>query len=298
MSNRSSMDRSRVVSVGGSPKEMVYRSMLEPYRLQSVDVGHRVGGGNVASKVACRVQPKTHMSSVLSVFASHDWGRDQATHAAVKDVVERLRKRSVKVWFDETHMRGNILQAMTRGIDSSDVILVFITQNYIDKVNSDNDSDNVRREFMYASQYADKMIPVRFDCNLPSKWKGPVGMLLQSRLYTDLTTVSDKNMDNLVEAIRHATPRTQWKMAAQKITGVCFKVVEEPKHVEVKGLVTKECTTRDRVRKLAAVHGLSTKDEHTVETVERLLLSFGIQTSSNTGLMEKIRRLEEEMKLA
>ena len=234
------------------------------------------------------------MSGVLSVFASHDWGRDQATHAAVKDVVERLRKRSVKVWFDETHMRGNILQAMTRGIDSSDVILVFVTQNYIDKVNSDNDSDNVRREFMYASQYADKMLPIRFDRNLPSKWKGPVGMLLQSRLYTDLTTVSDKNIDNLVEAIRHATPRTQWKMAAQKITGACLKtVVKEPKR-----LVTKECTNRDRVRKLAAVHGLSTKDEHTVETVERLLLSFGIQTSSNTGLMEKIRRLEEEMKLA
>lgn len=229
----------------------------------------------------------------IRVFASHDWGQNQENHKAVARVVDMLRKRGINVWFDETHMKGNILQAMTRGIDAADLILVFITQNYMDKVRGDSESDNVRREFMYASQYAEKMLPIRFDTNLPAKWQGPVGMLLQSRLYTDLTTISDKTVDVLVQAIRNATPRTLWKLAAQK-------AIVLPPGCGGRKFITNspKVPVRERVRRLVELHGLTMRQEPTVETVERLLLSFGIQVPGTMGMVDKIVFLENELKAA
>ena len=67
------------------------------------------------------------MAPTIRVFASHDWGKYSANHARVAQIVAALRQKSFKVWFDETHMKGNILDAMCRGIDESDVVLVFVT---------------------------------------------------------------------------------------------------------------------------------------------------------------------------
>ena len=69
----------------------------------------------------------------IRVFVSHDWGVGGATHARVRNVVARLRDRGVEVWFDETHMRGNLMDAMCRGIDGCDVVLVFVTCQYLAK---------------------------------------------------------------------------------------------------------------------------------------------------------------------
>ena len=123
----------------------------------------------------------------IKVFASHDWGTGGATHSRVKVVVEELRRLGFEVWFDETHMKGNILDAMCKGIDSAEVVLVFLTRDYIRKVGQGGDGDNVRREFLYASRSPDKLLPVRLDQDLPppSSWSGPVGMLLGSRLYVE-----------------------------------------------------------------------------------------------------------------
>ena len=122
------------------------------------------------------------------VFVSHDWGANGETHRRVGKVVELLRDRGIEVWFDETHMKGNILDAMCEGIDSSDHVLCFITQAYIAKVQTGGDADNVRREFMYAQHKGKSghIIPIRFDPHLPSSWGGPVGMCLGSHLYVDM----------------------------------------------------------------------------------------------------------------
>lgn len=146
---------------------------------------------------------------MVRVFASHDWGKEGANHAAVKAVVQELRARGIDVWFDDTHMKGNVLDAMTAGIDASDIVLVFVTRNYVSKVKS-TDTDNVRREFMYAAQQPHKLVAVRFDAELPHRWDGPVGMVLGCQLYTDLSTVTPRAMDALVSTItakRAVTPR-------------------------------------------------------------------------------------------
>jgi len=146
----------------------------------------------------------------LRVFASHDWGRGASTHARVRDAVAALRARDLDVWFDETHMTGNILDAMCAGIEDADVVVVFVTRNYMEKVEHGPDTDNVRREFMFAAARPEKLVAVRFDADLPPMWSGPVRMVLGSRLYVDLTTpeLGTRDIDRLTAAIRNVVPST------------------------------------------------------------------------------------------
>ena len=60
-------------------------------------------------------------------------------------------------------MQGNVIEKMCEGIDDSYVIVVFVTQRYIDKVGGKYGSqDNCKKEFEYAERTkgADKFIPV------------------------------------------------------------------------------------------------------------------------------------------
>ena len=124
----------------------------------------------------------------MRFFASHAWGANNMTHRRVATVVTDLRAAGHSVWFDETDMKGNLLDAMCRGIDECDFFLVFVTQGYIEKVRRGNASDNVRREFMYASQHCpNRMVAIKFDSQLPRTWGGPVGMLMGAELYADLS---------------------------------------------------------------------------------------------------------------
>ena len=150
----------------------------------------------------------------LSVFASHDWGVDRVNHERVKKVTQQLRQRGMRVWFDETNMRGNVFDAMCRGIDACDVVLVFVTMQYIQKVRQTNESDHVRREFMYvAHRCPNKMLPIRFDSQLPKSWDGPVGMCLGSALYVDMTIVDGDAVERLLSAIQRHSGKTLWKCA-------------------------------------------------------------------------------------
>jgi hypothetical protein len=151
----------------------------------------------------------------LSVFASHDWGVDRINHDRVKEVALQLRQRGIRVWLDETNMKGNVFDAMCRGIDSCDVVLVFVTTQYIQKVREGAEADHVRREFMYvAHKCPGKMLPVRFDPQLPRSWDGPVGMCLGSSLYVDMATSIDADaVSGLLHAVRRHSGRTMWKTA-------------------------------------------------------------------------------------
>jgi hypothetical protein len=191
----------------------------------------------------------------LRVFASHDWGTNAETHKRVAEVVDTLRRRDIDVWFDETHMKGNILDAMCAGIDSADVVLVFVTRNYLHKVERGGSQDNVRREFMYAKDHAEKMVPIRFDKDLPAKWSGPVGMVLGSQLYVDLSVPGREA--ELVDAIRRCTPRTLWKTAVKRVA------TRPPTGV------------RQRVQRIASAMGDQVRDgEHVGVALDRILDSL------------------------
>ena len=58
-----------------------------------------------------------------------------------------------RTWFDEERMQGNVLDRMCTGIDDSECVVVFVTQNYLDKVGGVNGpQDNCKKEFEYAER--------------------------------------------------------------------------------------------------------------------------------------------------
>ena len=102
-------------------------------------------------------------------------------------VYQSLTALGFKIWFDEIMMEGSIVDQMVSGIDSSALVMVGITQRYMEKVGGDNKNDNCQVEFGYAQRKksASKMIavPMESRCKTPSDWSGPVGMFLGGELY-------------------------------------------------------------------------------------------------------------------
>lgn len=232
----------------------------------------------------------------IQAFASHDWGVDGVNHARVATVVKGLRKRGVRVWFDETHMKGNILDAMCRGMDGADVILVFVTRNYMKKVEALDDTDNVRREFMYASGMPKKMVPIRFDRDLPATWSGPLRMVLGTSLYVDLSdeVLGERHFDSVMEAIRRATPRTMWKAAATQINRKTI-TLRQP---AVPSSAPK--TMRTRVKRLKEMVGDTEEVAHIGPAIDRLTISLLGSAKAGTldNLVDKLTIMERELGLA
>lgn len=106
-------------------------------------------------------------------------------------------------------MEGNIVKQMCNGVENASVIVVFITQRYIDKVDSDNSNDNCQLEFGHAmnQKSARLMIPVVMEtrCFNSRGWRGPVGMALGSALFIDYT--SDDKLDDVLRALVAAVQR-------------------------------------------------------------------------------------------
>lgn len=214
---------------------------------------------------------------MVRVFASHDWGEGEKNHRRVVEVAKHLRGRGLDVWLDETHMKGNILDAMCAGIDASDHVLVFVTRNYMDKVRSGGETDNVRREFMYAARHPEKLIPIRFEDSLPRVWTGPVGMVLGSYLYTDLCQATSCKMDTLATSLLALKRESKWK-----------KVVLPPKK--------KDITVKERIQKACLLLGHEdSRPSH--ETVENLYRSVAGGAVSDLPLIEKLARVERELGL-
>lgn len=234
----------------------------------------------------------------IRAFASHDWGLNGANHARVSQVVDGLRKRGVEVWFDETHMRGNILSAMCTGIDSSDVILVFVTNNYIQKVEKGNDADNVRREFMYAAErHPTRCHAIRFE-ETP-KWTGPVGMVLGTRLYTDMVAISEGVIDTLVRNIQHDTGKALWKTCTRRVLATTPLQHRRPPPLprcvpkNVEGIHLK-----GRVTQAFEAMGTAMRDgEHTRDALERLLLSVVGDRKVDLPFHERVKLVEKELGL-
>jgi hypothetical protein len=180
----------------------------------------------------CRSAPPPSAPAGLKVFLSHNWSDDllgRNNHERVKRVNAMLKERGVATWFDEQgDMQGDTLLAMTSGIDECDIILVFLTRDYIKKVNK-QDNDNCKLEFQYA--YGRKggkcMLPIVMEQDVRSSnsWDGPVGAVLNSHLYKDLspTDISAALVDDLVAEIRRLQSSLPTKQRPMRLRLKCTK---------------------------------------------------------------------------
>ena len=111
----------------------------------------------------------------------------------MKRINDAIKARGVIPWFDEERMSGDTRQKMVDGIENSDIIVVFITEAYRDKVNQGDGRDNCLFEFKYAfEQKGPKvMIPVVMEPCMRSarELTGLLGASLSAHLYIDFSSV-------------------------------------------------------------------------------------------------------------
>jgi hypothetical protein len=148
-------------------------------------------------------------------FMTHDWGTDQygrRNHDRVVRLAYNLRARGFDMWIDETELTGNIDEQICDGIDNSNMVVIFMTQNYIDKVTGDNANDNCKKEFNYASQRRPRMlIPVLMEGHIrdATAWRRTIGMYLGKLLYIKMWEDGDldgEGLERLAEALSKRAP--------------------------------------------------------------------------------------------
>merc|ERR1740123_2884616 len=68
-------------------------------------------------------------------FLSHDWAN--GNHEKVVQIATQLRDlHGLKPWLDAWHMSENTQEAMAKGVKESALVVVFVTQNYMEKINA------------------------------------------------------------------------------------------------------------------------------------------------------------------
>jgi WD40 repeat protein len=133
------------------------------------------------------------------VFLTHDWGIDElgrANHERVATINKELKSLGFVTWFDSEKMTGEVVYQMVNGIDNAALVIVFVTQRYMQKVNGSDAHDNCRKEFNYAIQKksSTKMIPVVMEPRMKDirgNWTGLVQMELGNILYVDFSNDND-----------------------------------------------------------------------------------------------------------
>jgi hypothetical protein len=146
------------------------------------------------------------------VFLTHNWGLQGSNHRRVSYVNKALREgeHPMTTWFDEERMSGDIRAEMIDGIDNAAVVVVFLTDEYVRKVNSNNRLDNCCYEFDYAfdTKGNAKMVVVVLERELldPKKWTKKVRAALNGKLYVDMTNdpIGQDKIDELKRLVRAA----------------------------------------------------------------------------------------------
>jgi len=144
------------------------------------------------------------------VYITHDWGQDGAGRRGKERVAklsEFLRARGLAVWCDTDSVEGDVVDKICGVIDDSELVLVCISQTYLDKVGGKNGAlDTCKKEFEYAERTkgTDKLLAVVTDPSTrsPREWRGGVGMVLGSRPFKDLSVdESDPAFESTLHAL-------------------------------------------------------------------------------------------------
>jgi hypothetical protein len=117
-------------------------------------------------------------------------------HDRVALINKALKEMGFITWFDSDRMTGDIVDQMVTGSNNASVVIVFITQRYMNKVNGSDANDNCRKEFKYATQTksSTKMIPVVMEPRMKDirgNWTDLMKMELGSILYIDFSNDND-----------------------------------------------------------------------------------------------------------
>ena len=133
-------------------------------------------------------------------------------------------------------MSGEIRQKMVEGIENSDVIVVFITDAYLNKINSGNGRDNYLYEFKHAFEQKgpEVMIPVVMEpCMRNARdWHGLLGAALSTHLYIDFSSsftddaTFDAKVNELVSSIGALLPWSAHHHCCRKVATIIPELLQ------------------------------------------------------------------------
>jgi hypothetical protein len=158
------------------------------------------------------------LPSTYACFLTHDWGRDEDgrdNHERVDRACHALEAAGLRTWFDAKEMHGEINAKMAEGVDASEVIVVFITKRYCEKVGgkgSNRSDDNCKFEYDLAllKKGVGRMVPVVMErrCRNPKLWSSAVSGKLGPKIHVDMTSDDGeafaKAITHLISEIEHA----------------------------------------------------------------------------------------------
>tara|TARA_B100000575_G_C22970410_1_gene560199 strand:- start:289 stop:897 length:609 start_codon:yes stop_codon:yes gene_type:complete len=136
------------------------------------------------------------------IFISHAWKFDSLNrnnHIRCKKICDKLNLDGYKTWFDHYNMNGNIDKCIMDGIDNSKVVIICLTEEYINKINNgilyDKINDNCLKEWNYTLFKQKPIIPVIMEPAMKRIWNenGIIQMYLKTHLYIDLITDDYEN---------------------------------------------------------------------------------------------------------
>jgi len=153
---------------------------------------------STASSFSSLSSPPLRANKKTHVFLSHDWGIDGNNHRRVRQVSEALKSRGLVTWIDEERLVNEIDEKIIDGIDHAECMLIFVTENYVTKVNGGNYKDYCKREFEYGFQVfgREKMIAVVFDEVMKDRkmWRGLISFNLGSTIYHNLSQIFEASL--------------------------------------------------------------------------------------------------------
>lgn len=159
-----------------------------------------IGGGQASAQQ--NVQPQSLSALLLPirtgkqthVFLTHNWATDERgrnNHLRVMAVNNALKALGFITWFDDERMQGSIRRLMTEGVDLTLVMLTFVTKDYMEKVNGEDERDNCRYEFTYGVEVLgpQNFVPIVTEPRMRDNktWTGEFGAALRTKLYVDFS---------------------------------------------------------------------------------------------------------------
>ena len=135
------------------------------------------------------------------IFISHAWGIDENNndnHERCKKICNILKKNGYSVWFDDYEMFGNIDKNIIKGINSCKVVLICLTEKYINKINNsiflDRPNDNCFKEWNYAIFKNKKLIQLIMEekaKNIYLNNDGVIQMYLNNCMFIDFSNINN-----------------------------------------------------------------------------------------------------------
>ena len=141
------------------------------------------------------------------IFISHSWGLDSENrdnHKRVMQLFNLLKNLGYSVWIDENEINGNIDNCIINGINNCNIVLICLSEKYIEKINNsiinETVKDNCYKEWNYTLFKNKKIIPIIMDSaslNIINNNSGVIQMYLNNLIYIEFFKEKDEIEENL-----------------------------------------------------------------------------------------------------